>query len=556
MADQPRIRVSPPVAPLTREKTVGTFSGGRDEMEDDWKVVRILNGGTRALREAGPEFTPRTAREEKNETLYTNRLAMTVLFDVYNETVEKIAGLAFEKPPALTGQLPEPIDAIEQDADLCGTPLATFLAWIHQDAVDRGFGLFLVDNVPTYVDEPTGETDDEGNAVTARRTMSIAEARANNARPYFSRIKPDNLVGWDVEMRGGREVCTELRVREWRYVKNGDGQDELTEFVRVYTGTTVEVWRRDMGTASVAESRAMLGDDGDHSAFILDEAAKPTGFPNGEIPLVVHYTRKIDFLIAAPPLLPLAHLNIKHWNQQSVLDTTLRYNQAPTLFGKGFARDDLKSKPQTGEGSTLLTTSTDAELGYVEISGESLKIAQAEIEKTERRMNAEKVVPLQAGQVTATGEMRAEMDDQSPAQRWITSCEHAAYRGFELAAAWRGVELPEDFNIALHRKSSVLALTNPQRTSDLREDYKNSLITRETYLIERARGGDFGDDFDPQEEAARLDEKDVEKAEQQMQMLAERIKAERPKPGEKAEKGGDKDEPDDDKGKLPGDQVS
>lgn len=514
---------------MNTRQTIGDPNGPRIEMEPDWRLCRVLGGGTRALREAKTEFTPMTARERRDMPLYEERLATSTLHDVYGETVSRVASLPFPKPPSITGKLPPQLAAIETDADRCGTSLSVFGSQVYRDAIDRGLGLFLVDNVPTTVAEQQLNSDGsakagpDGKPLVTTRAMTFAEVEAMDARPYLSRIDPDNLVGWDSVSVNGREVCTELRVREWAYRPSADGPDQLVERVRKYTGTTVELWERELGTAAISQDRSLLSSKGDPTGWRMIQEPTATGFPDGEIPLVVIYTRKVGFLHAKPPFLPLAYLNVKHWNQQSVLDASIRFCLSPLLMLTGLTKEEAEQKPRLGEGATFASSSETAAGTYVEIGGASLTIAQAEIEKTEARMRARSADPLMAGSATATGEVRAEMKDQSEAQQWVETAEWAFYRAFQLAAKWINATLPEDFNVTLYRASSVMQVANPQRTTALQNDVSQGRLTLETYLKERARSGDFADDFDPTVEAMKVEEDAQRKVEQQMQALADKI---------------------------------
>lgn len=493
--------------------TIGLHGGARREMEDAWRLTRTLRDGTDGMRREAGRYTPKTARELKQPTLYAERIAQSVLYNVYEETITRIAALPFEKPPVVVGELPPELAAIEEDADRCGNSLSVFLATIYQDAVDKGMGMFLVDHVSTI--KPDGTT------------MRADEADAEGIRPYFSRIDPDNYVGCKHKNVNGRDICTELRVREWAYKTASDGiGEELVERVRRWNETHVELWERNYGSTSAMSDRTAMAGSGDTSGFSLIEAPKPHGFPGNKIPLVVTYTRKRGFMHSRPPLLGLAHLNVKHWNQQSVHDAALRYCLAPTLFGKGLTREEQSQKPATGEGSTLLSTSESAELRYVEIAGTSLEQSTRQIDKTELRMRSAASEPLTAGAATATGEIRAELKDQSEAQRWIEGMEWAAYNAYKIAATWIEFELPDDFNVTLHRASSLMQAANPQRIAALQNDAKEGRITNETYLKERSRDGSFADDFDPIEEAEAVANEKAASVERQMAAMVATIDGE------------------------------
>lgn len=509
-----------------RGLTVGVFSGPRREMEPFWHLTRTLRDGTDGMRREKARYTPRTARERKQPSLYTERINGSVLYEVYSETIARIAALPFERPPVLSGDLPMELQKLETDADRCGNSLSVFLSQIYEDAIDKGMGLFLVDHVSTIREDGT--------------VMRLDEIDDADVRPYFARIAPDNFIGARYEVSNGREVCTELRVREWSYEPGIDGIGEmLVDRIRVWDRETVQVWKRSYARVKSAPDLAAMYGPGDGTAYAL-ESERPHGFPNSEIPLVVTYTRKLGPLHARPPLMGLAHLNVKHWNQQSVHDAALRYCMSPILFGTGFRTEETEQKPETGEGATMLSASDRAQLQFVEIAGTSLEQSNKQIEKTEARMRAASIEPLVGGSATATGEMRAELKDQSQAQKWIEGMEWAAYRAYQLAARWAGTKLPEDFNITLHRASSLMQVANPARTTALQNDRRSGDLTLVTYLKERARSGDFADDFDAEEEAKAVEEEKVRAVERQMEALANRMIAERPQP-----EGDEPEQPDD-----------
>lgn len=511
--------------------TIGLFNGPRIEMEEDWKVCRALEGGTRAMREAGITFTPRTAREKAEPDLYRERLDSSVLLPAFVEATSRIAGRPFEKPPTFSGreQLDPFLDRMIDDADRTGRSLSVFGSMIYNDAVRRGAGYFLVDNVP----RPEG--------------MTLSEAEAIDARPYLCRIEPDNIIGFQSEVRFGREVCTELRVREWKYRPRADGiGDELVQRVRRYTGETVELWEATYGKSSIAGTTEASRGYSDLRGYKLIEGPTPTGFPNGEIPLVVVYTKQLGFMHARPPLIGLAQLNVKHWNQQSILDSAVRYCMHPILFGRGLASDDAQTPPKVGEGARFMTTSDTADMRFVEIAGTSLTIARAEIEKTEYRMKSSAVEPLQKGSATATGEVRAETSEMSEAQQWVEAMEWALFRAFEIAAQWIGADLPDDFNVALYRASSMIQAMSGARTVALKADADQGYITLETYLKERARSGDFADDFDPQAEAEAVTMEKERSQQAQMEAMLRQVQAEgQPQPGQPPQEGQQEDEPQD-----------
>lgn len=501
-----------------QSQTVGLYNGERAEMETAWRLVRLLLGGTDALRRAGEEFTPRTAREDKEPNLYTKRMKLSTLVPAFEDATDDIASRPFQKPPVLKeGESLSPeLRRIEIDADRMGLSLSAFASQQFADLVRFGMSLTLVDNVVAL--------DSDG------KPMDRADAERIDARPYLVRIIPDNLVGFRVEKRFGREVCTELRVREWAYARpRGSFQDQLVERVRVWTGSEVSLWERNYGNTVLAEDRALLVGRGDPSGFTMIEGPTPTGFPDDEIPIVVAYAKQVGFMHAKPPMLQLAHMNLDHWNKTSVHDNGVRYSMHPTLLLKGVKKKETEERPKLGEGSVFITDSDIAEAKYVEITGSSFAASMERIKQVESQLQRLASDPLQSGSATATGEVRGEMRSQSQAQSWVERFEWALYRMYEFAARWLGEKLPEGFNVTLYRESSMMLVANPQRTVSLQNDVKEGRLTLVTYLNERKRSGDFADDFDPEAEAAAIEDEKAASDAARMDAMAAQIEAERAK---------------------------
>lgn len=420
---------------MATPETVGNWSGPRKEMEQSWELVRILRSGTRAMRDAGVKYTPASRKEQRTPDRYTQRLRRTVLFPIYDRTVRKIASLPFAKPPVISGELPPPLDRLLVNADRQGTSLSSFAQSIYEDAVDRGVGLFLVDNVPTA-------------------DMSLPEADAIDARPYFRRIQPDNLVGCKTAMRNGTEVVTELRFRNWFYTPSNLGYDTLSDMVEVWTETTVQQWFRQ--GADTTPDRERDAERQYLAGYRLVQEWEH-GFPG--IPLVACYTKKVGALHGEPPMEDLAWQNVAHWNSLSMQGEALHYCRSPILTIKGASSQMAEAKPEVGPGATITDSSDTLEVSFTEIAGTSLAAGEVEIKRIEERCMALGMQPLMAvaGPSTATGEVRADTNEKSEAQRWIEALEWAIYTAFEHAATWLGTELPEDFDWTLYRDSSLIA---------------------------------------------------------------------------------------------------
>jgi hypothetical protein len=409
------------------------------------------------------------------------------------------------------GELPDPLSRIVADADRMGSSLGTFAQTIYEDAIDRGLGLFLVDNVPN-----------DGVPLTDADRLDI--------RPFFRRIEPDNFVGCETETSGGREVATELRVRSWLYVKQ-NGVDVLTDQVERWTKTDVEVWQREIGQ-QVPDREANVG-----TAWMVGYrmlSTRPHGFPHG-IPVVDVYTKRIGMMHGEPPLEDLAWQNVAHWQSLSMQTEAVHSARHPILKITGVSADAAQSRPTLGPGATLTDTSPDAEVAFVEIGGASLAAGETEIERIEQRCQALGMQPMLAvqGPDTATGEVRADSNEKSEAQKWIDALEWAVHRGMQMAADWLGVALPDEFSWTLARDSSLIAgkAADVPVITQLMRDGQIPLAVGIRELVLR---GVLATVEDADELAAEVQEERSRSQESQMAAMVAQIEEERRRASEKS----------------------
>jgi len=496
-------------------ETVGVFSGARRAMEEWWLLPRNLRGGTQAMRAMREDYLPRYNIETKDQSLYEKRLKRARLFPAYDRAVCDLGSMPFQKAPKLTDRnlLDPRLQVIEENADRSGTSLWSFMLQTHCDAIDRGMALFMVDNVPT-------------------NGVSMLEAEQQDIRPYFARIHPDNFVGAVVETRSGVERIVDLRVREWATVTTAEGIERSVQRIRHWDETMVELWEQDYGNTTPTAS-GLVQRDGylPSEGFRLIEAPRPHGFVGG-IPLVVHYTNRLDPLLARPPLEELAWENVAHWQCRSEQDAALTSGRFPILRGKGLSREVAEAKPLVGPGTTVTDTSADADWAFVEISGASIAAGEKQLDRIEANMAWMAMQPLvqangPAGPSTATGEVRADVREKATAQKWAEGLEWSFYRAFQHAARWIGTVLPDTFDIELWRDFAILGPSAQQDVVNMQADVQNGRLTLETYLQELKRRGKLAETWDPVEEASLLEQDAAKRQEAQMQQVIAQIQQER-----------------------------
>lgn len=458
---------------------IGTMSATRRMMEDEfsWDLLRDLRGSTKAMRTAGAKWLIPDNEERRDAKRFAERLQRSTLWPAYDDAINNLAAMPFQRP-VMVGDLPDPMARIETNADRQGTSLTRFGKLLLEDLADRGMVLLLVDNVPAQIQD--------GDTV---RVMNRAEAEQMDARPYFARIAPDNLIGGRHEIRNGREVITELRVREWTTKVDANGNEVAVERVRWWTETGFEVWEHDEQDTG----RIALATASGQKSYRKVQDMTPHGFPDG-IPLVVIYAKKLAPLVAKPPLLGLAWENVGHWNSSSQQNWILHYARAPLLVITNVSHATAESPPKLGAGASLID-SGDAKVFYVEPAGTSIAAGERDIATREQRMRAMSMAPAidrVSGPETATGEIRAEKKQQTPLQSWIEALEWGLYDAYAMAARWLDQELPEDFDVAIFRDMAVIG-GGAQEIGILQTDVREGRITHQTYLVECQKRGWYPD---------------------------------------------------------------
>jgi len=490
-------------------QTIGLPSTARRRMEELWELPRTLRGGTPAMRAARTKYLPMNESEEKVPVLYDKRLLRARLFPGYKRAITDLASLPFQKSPTLTAMdmLPPETQRLLEDADRSGSSLWAFMQQIHDDAIDRGLGLFMVDTVPL---PPEGVGRDEAERI--------------DARPYFVRIAPDNVVGCLTETRYGREEIVDLRIREYTVKVRDNGTEVQVERIRHWTTTDVEVWEADDSTVKSALANEQVALVNATTSGFTRIEAKPHGFPHG-IPAIVHYTNRVGPVEAQPPLTDLAWENVAHWQAQSGHTEALRFGRFPTLVGTNVSSDTVEEKPRITAGGYILDT-TDSNWRFVEPGGQSFTASREDLAEIKANMAWMAMQPLvQAnGPATATGEVRADVREKALAQQWAEGLEWAFYRAFGMAVAWLGQELPPDFNLTLFRDFAILSPTSGQDLAMLQQAVRDRVLTRATFLKELKRRDKMADDFDPAAEEETLTAQDAHAEQARMESMAQQFK--------------------------------
>jgi len=471
------------------------------EMQKLWVKPRALMGGTAAMRAATTTYLPKEAGESQAE--YENRVARSFLFNAFKKTISNVTSKVFSRPMVLNDDVPEMIKGRgetrnkpyvggwAENIDLAGRNIDVFAADVFSDGVQTGISHILVD-----MQAPMRLVDANG----VERLPTLAEERQANRRPYFVHVKAENLIGWRSENISGREVLTQIRIKECVSVPDGEFGEVLVDRVRVLEPNRYRVYQK--------KSEGIQWE-------IIEEGPVTLGF----IPLATFYAKRTGFMTAEPPLIDLADLNIAHWQSSSDQRHILHFARVPILFGAGLDTDN--GLTEIGSNRMLTAQDAGASLQVVEHTGAAIAAGRQDLldlEDKMRMMGLEIMTP-RSGDVTATASSIDAAEAHSTVKQMALAFQDAVEQALGFMANWAGkagdaggsVTVNTDFGISLMNASDIDQLIKAKAMGD---------ISRETFWDELKRRGFLQDDFDPDEETIRLEDEMATSIETAQSMMA------------------------------------
>lgn len=430
-------------------------------MAQHWTVIEALMGGTAAMRAAGA-FLPQQPREDAED--YHYRLKTATLFPAYARTVGVMTGKPFSKEVTLSEDTPKQLQELAQNIDGEGRSLHAFSADLMGEAMSFGFGGILVDFTRT-----------EGQARTQ------ADEKAMGARPYWIHIKHGQILGWKAGKIGGVAALTQLRIAETAEVDDGDYGVKTVKRVRVLTPGAWAVWEEGPGGYTLLESG--------------------TTTLQG-IPFVPIYGVRRGFMHGHPPLLDLAHQNVKHWQQQSDQDDSTRFARKRLLVLIGINEQD---DTITAGSNYAMKLPINGDAKVVQGSAESVTVGRSELEALEGQMiqTGAELLVSRPGDRTATEAANDAEANKSDLQRIVETFEDSLDQALQFTAMW--LKLPDGGHASLFKDFAAGSLS--EATAQLLLSLQQGgVITKATLIREQQRRGIIAADVDPEEELERVKE--------------------------------------------------
>lgn len=438
-------------------------------MQEDWSIVESLMGGTKAMRKAGKTHLEQFPDEDDQS--YTCRLNRSTLLPAYSETVQNMTGRVFAEPISLGSDVPEEIAGYTENIDQQTNNLQVWSQTFFGTGLAYGLCHVLVEYPKT---EGLKTKADEINA---------------GVRPYAIIIQPKQVLGWHAEERGGAQFLTQFRYME--KVKERDPENQFAvkcvEQVRVLEPGKWFTYRK-------------LDDGKGNKTWQLYEKGTTS---LTVIPLVTFYTKRTGFMTAVPPLMELAHLNVKHWNEQSDQDKSVRFARIRLAAILGVDEESIKNIKISAD--CMLSLPHGADIKVVQGSAESVKIGREELNALvdDMRMAGAKLLQKekQATKTAAQAEEEA-AQELSPLETMAGSFEDAIDQVLQYFAMWMGVE--EGGHCEVNGNFDVDYA--PETTLPLLKSMTDSgYLSEQTLFREVQRRGVISGDLDWESEQERIE---------------------------------------------------
>jgi hypothetical protein len=219
------------------------------------------------------------------------------------------------------------------------------------------------------------------------------------------------------------------------------------------------------------------------------------------IPWVTFYTGRTGTMTARPPLLELAHLNVKHWQSQSDQDNLLHVARVPLLF---MFTDDEQFQLVISSGSATRMPK-DGDAKYVEHTGAAITAGRNSLQDLieEMRMAGAKLLQKDKQQTKTAAQANEEAAQElSPLARMANQFADCIAQMLQVFADYMAltdgghVEMRGNFDSDFAPEVSLPALVTMASAGKL---------SNETLFAEMQRRGVISDEYSWEDERERIE---------------------------------------------------
>lgn len=333
----------------------------------DWKFVRDMVEGERAVKEQGKAYLPALSRDVTDDE-YRAYLDRAVYVNLTERTVKSLAGRVFRKHPkvSIPGMKPDKVRALTEVWDDTGGDLTQFGQRLVQELLIAGRVGMLVD-------------------------------RQGTSDPYVTLYVAESVLNWRYEMRKGRSVLTYVLLKE----NIEDVVVPTSLDIKSVFSPSLTKSENGVGLVPTYRYRALvLNPLGEYEQHIFkpfydeklkidiigsppDEVIKPTrvGVPLTEIPFWIVTSEGIRGEVTKPPVLDIARLNLDHYRTSADLEHGRKFCGSP-IYWVSSAHGNENDTYRLGS-SHVWEIGPDARAGILEMFGTGLRALENALKERE-----------------------------------------------------------------------------------------------------------------------------------------------------------------------------
>lgn len=453
-----------------------------EEMTDYWEMVEAIVEGYEEIKEEGKTYLPMFPDE--TEADYKFRLENTKFTNIYRDVLEGLATKPFEEEITLIGgnTIPEEATAFIEDVDGAGNNISMFSALTFFNGINNAIDWI-------FVDYPK---------IDSARPLSVAEAKAQNIKPFWSHVLACNVYEVRSKIIGAKETLTYIRIFEPKC--DNATEDRVRIFERSDNGVvTWQLWEKDPN-ARKTEDEFKLIDGGTLSIPLIPLVPFVTGRRNG---------RTFKF---APVMRDAADLQIMLYKNESALEFTKILACYPMLAANGMKPQyeaDGKTPKKLPIGPMRVMYGLPDGAGnhgtwsFIEPQANSMEFMQKNIDKTKQDLRELGRQPLTAlsTQLTTVTTSIAAGKARSAVSAWALALKDALENAMKITMMYMRIDAEPEVNVytgfdnVTDDGSDLDALDKARARGD---------ISQETFLFELKRRKVLSPEFDYEAEKQRM----------------------------------------------------
>lgn len=332
---------------------VETTHADYQSRDDEWRTLRDVLGGSRAVKAAGQRYLPALSGQTQivqpgtGATAYDTYKTRAKFYAMTARTKEALVGTIFHKDLVIEA----PADVVEQIADvtLNDTPIEDFAVQALDEVIGMGrYGIL--------VDMPDSE-------------------RPNEPRPYWVGYRTEQMVNWRTTSKNGDTYLTMMVLKETYEVVVNEFLTKSYEQYRVLKLSPHKLAAiEDDGLAYVQEIYQKARETDKTFVIVKEIVPMKWGKPLGFIPFLVIGPTTLSPCPEKPPLSEMAETNLHMYRRSADLEWGRHFTGLPTpvVIGMPPPTPGTIQAPMVIGSSHAWMLPPNADAKYLEFTGQGL----------------------------------------------------------------------------------------------------------------------------------------------------------------------------------------